>query len=367
MKHGELKDYITPGITSEEFHRRLQGAFHAVPPAAATPPPPAPEPPTLSSPQTTASSADGTSPAQPTEAQQSDTVRRVLAERAVRLQEQKLAAEQKIKEDRAKAKEKAEAESKAGKNTQAARTHQQAELVKKRKQQGIDERKRILKRIEDDKEERRAKAAEKDGRATVADVSASLTKSPETKIPSTTKLGNVTALQVRLFDGSTIRSRFKTAAPLADVRKWVGEDRTDGNMPFAFKQVVSPQANKLLDVTEEKKSLGDLALAPSATLVLIPVAKYTQAYQVGNGNILSQLIAMFIAVINWIGGLVGLGARPDAARASQSQEQELDDLNSQGRRRVPQNSNDRRDQQLYNGNSVSRTAPSPVRSKTNIK
>ncbi|PCD33399.1 hypothetical protein AU210_009625 [Fusarium oxysporum f. sp. radicis-cucumerinum] len=315
IKNGELKEYITPGTSKEDFLRR-----QSTPPTAA--------------PST------------------SENVRRILAERAARLQAQKEENERKVKEERARTKEKAKAEAEAGMDTDNARAHKQAEAVRKKKQKDQEEKARILKRIEDDKAERRLRAEQREKQKLDnlkgGDVAASLVSAPETKLSSTSKSGAITALQVRLFDGSTLRNRFKTTAHLKEVRHWVDESRGDGSQPYTFKQVLTPLPNKNIDETEEDKPLGDLGLFPSSTLVLIPVKKFTTAYDDSQG-IVSRVIGFILSIFTWIFSLFGGGDERTGHRGPTS------DAPGSSQERVQsfQNRRDQqRDQQLYNGNSL---------------
>lgn len=167
----------------------------------------------------------------------------------------------------------------------------------------------------------------------------------------------MTALQVRLFDGSTIRSRFKTDTTLKDVRTWVDETRHDGSLPYTFKQVLTPLPNKNIDSTEENKALGDLGLAPSSTLVLIPVPTFAGAYEGPSGNLLVRFLRLIIGFFTWVFGSLGFaGTRAlDAVRNPEPEPQTPGQSAAQGRSRVQgfDNPDDRRrDHQLYNGNSV---------------
>lgn len=362
IKNGELKEYITPETSKEDFIRRVQGAFSPtshLPSSTTTQPAPA----QATTPQTSSSTATTPSQLTPsssdTQPERSENVRRILAERAARLQAEKEEAERKAKEERTKAKGKAKAEAEAGVDSEAARTHKQQEALKKRRQQEQEERRRILQRIEDDKAERRLRAQEREQQRLntmkVGDVAAALANAPETKLPSTSRLSEMTALQVRLFDGSTLRSRFKTASPLKDVRSWVDKKRDDGNSPYTFKQVLTPMPNRDIDETEENNSLGDLGLAPSSTLVLIPVKGYVSAY--AGPNFLSRFLASIWGLFAWVFGLFGSGGRRrPAEQDTSSDNQESIELTQLRNRRIRgfQNPDDRRpDHQLYNGNSVS--------------
>ncbi|EWZ39272.1 hypothetical protein FOCG_09010 [Fusarium oxysporum f. sp. radicis-lycopersici 26381] len=358
IKNGELKEYITPGTSKEDFLRRVQTAFNstaapAAPAPATTQPTPAPEQASPPQPQTETPAASEQQSTPPTAAPStSENVRRILAERAARLQAQKEENERKVKEERARTKEKAKAEAEAGMDTDNARAHKQAEAVRKKKQKDQEEKARILKRIEDDKAERRLRAEQREKQKLDnlkgGDVAASLVSAPETKLSSTSKSGAITALQVRLFDGSTLRNRFKTTAHLKEVRHWVDESRGDGSQPYTFKQVLTPLPNKNIDETEEDKPLGDLGLFPSSTLVLIPVKKFTTAYDDSQG-IVSRVIGFILSIFTWIFSLFGGGDERTGHRGPTSDAPG----SSQERIQSFQNRRDQqRDQQLYNGNSL---------------
>lgn len=354
MKHGELKEYISPGTNKADFIRRVQSAFNAGPRPAAEQ--------TAATTPHQAGTSGNSIPSSP-EAERSESVSRVLAERAARLKAKKEEGERRAKEERAKAKDKAKTDADTGHDTDGARTHRQAELLRKKRQQESDERRRILKRIEDDRAERRHRAAEREQRRADSlqpgDVAASLVRAPETRMPSTTRVGDMASLQVRLFDGSTVRSRFRTVAPFRDVRAWVDANRTDGAAPYTFRQLLTPMPNRAIDEAEEEgKTLGELGLAPSSTLVLVPVHSYASAYEAaGPQTFLSAAVAAILAWFASLMGMVGLGPG-DGGRAAASTAPESEaggaGRTDEGRIRGFDHPTDaRRDHQLYNGNSVS--------------
>ncbi|KAL7916282.1 hypothetical protein GGI35DRAFT_29931 [Trichoderma velutinum] len=394
MKHGELKEYISAGTSKEDFLRRILVAFNAAPPvvsaAAASSsslPSPASSPATSptrpaapvphAAPASVLAPAPSTSPPPPSQAHtqsqshtqappasvqaaaQSEIVSRILAERAAKLKAQKEEAERKAKEERAKAQEKAKAEAQAGANTGGAKVYQQAEELKKKRMAEQEERRRILKRIEDDKEERRMRASAKEQQkieSQKADDAASSGSAKLSKLPSTTRVSEMASIQVRLFDGSTIRSRFKTASPLKEVRRWVDENRGEGNAPYTFKQVLTPLPNKNIDATEESKALGELGLVPSSTLVLISVQKYSSAYSAADQqqkSFFSKFLAMILGFFTWLLSLVGLGGgQREAARERGTSDATARTASEERNRRVRGLQNLQRDHQLYNGNSL---------------
>ncbi|KAF7550383.1 hypothetical protein G7046_g8029 [Stylonectria norvegica] len=363
INNGELKEYITPGIIKEDFVRRVQNACNASSGASTTAPVASTPVATPQTDTTAATTSSSTPPAAASNVQpeRSENVRRVLAERAARLQIEKDELERKTKEDRAKAKGKAKAEADSGADTHAARNHAQQETLKKRRQTELEERNRILKRIEDDKAERRLRAAEREKQRVEnqkeGDVAAALVNAPESKLAhAPSRISNMTALQVRLFDGSTLRSRFKTTSPLKDIRDWVDENRADGTQPYTFKQVLTPLPNKNIDETEEESGLGELGLSPSSTLVLIPVQKYTSAYDGPSRNIFSRFISFIFSIFGWFFGFFGLGGGGGSSRGPAGREgQDSSGSTEELPRRmggIRNTADQQRDQQLYNGNSL---------------
>lgn len=302
-------------------------------------------------------------------------VQSLLAERAARLAEKKRKDEEEAKRQRAeKAKAKAEAEASGSKKPDAQSKH--AEALRKKQREAREERQRILKAIEDDKAARKAKKAELEAERRAAQNQNTVPFAPASQLfPSTGKLSEHCSLQVRLFDGSTIRSRFSSDETLKDVRKWVDDTRQDGKAPYTFKVLLTPLPSKRIDVTEEGRSLQSLELAPSSTLILVPVPKYTAAYGSAAGtaaasqeNMLQRLIAYFLGIITGFFGAIftffstmlstnSPSAPPEPAAASPQPETGAGagPVRRGGRRIAGLDHSDerRRDQQFYNGNSVS--------------
>ncbi|KAI8262387.1 UBX domain-containing protein 4 [Colletotrichum sp. SAR11_239] len=385
IKNGDLKEYIVAGTTKDEFVRRLTTAFRGAQgqPAAAQPAQPAPAPAPaaqpaddlydeepFSAPQSaTQSQAQTTEPqtqaTEPTPAANAQTDRErenaralqaVLAERAVRLEAERAENERKAKEARA-------ARAEADNSKQAADTRNHKEALKKARQEAAEEKARILRKIEDDRAERRAKAAqraalrEKEAEPKLGDVAAALTRSESSSLaPGKSASSGMTALQVRLLDGSTIRNRFSSGKKMAEVRKWVDEARTDGSKePYRFKVVLAPLPSRKIDDTEEGKSLADLGLSPSSTLVLAPVGAHVSAYEgEGMGGMLVTFLMMPLSLLQWLWGLItgvfsGLGRRNEEGAAEPVTVREQ----RKGRFSQFENADDRRgDQQFYNGNST---------------
>ncbi|OTA56842.1 hypothetical protein K449DRAFT_154777 [Hypoxylon sp. EC38] len=379
--HGTLKEYIQGGTPKEDLVRRIAAILNTAASGQSQQTTPAPARQThqpASAPvsaghdvtddlyddydEPATSSAAPAPPAAQSASSQS-------SQEAKRLEAEKKAKEAKLKAEReAKAKERRDmSEGNNSHHGAAERTY--AEEIRQKKIHAAEERKRILKRIEDDKRERREREAqEKQARLLLSAArgdEGSSSQTPAIPLPRRQEggtHGDHCNLQVRLFDGSTIRSRFKNDATLAgDVRKWIDEERTDGDAPYTFRVVLSPLPNKAIEPTEETESLLSLGLAPSATLVLVP-AKYSSAYAHADNLIFRSLLyilgifgAGYGLLTDVLGGIRGMlfGGR---SGQSTTEEIPLGDI-ATGRappriRGFRNPEDERRDAQLYNGNSL---------------
>ena len=286
IKDGQLKEYIASGVGKEEFLRRIAVAFESRD-ATAGQPATSTNSTTAAAQQQASSSSETSAPEESSGPRSSQVVQDLLSERASRLEAQK-------KEQEAKKRAEAKAQAKALKEALDTTTPEGSKLSadrkyalmqKKRKQEARDERARILKRVEDDKEVRKAKEADRKALAKALEESQkgeaaapASTSAPSSAQGSAGRRSKVCALQVRLFDGTTIRSSFPSDATLGgQVRAWVNKE-IEGDVPYNFKQVLTPLPNKNLSVSEEGESLQSQGLTPSATLILVPVPAYTSAY-----------------------------------------------------------------------------------------
>ena len=286
IQGGQLKEYITSGVAKEEFLRRIAVVFQSraqsneIPSTSTTETAETTQQQASSSREPSASVDASSSPS-------SQIVQDLLSERGARLEAHKKEQEAKEKEKRkAEAKARKEAlESSAPEGSKKSSDMKYALMQKKRQQEARDERARILKRVEDDKAERKDKEAQRKALAKAIEQSqkgeavvASDSSAPSSSRESAGSRSKVCALQVRLFDGTTIRSSFPSDATLGgQVRAWINKEMT-GDIPYNFKQVLTPLPNKNLSVSEEGQTLQSQGLTPSATLILVPVPAYTSAY-----------------------------------------------------------------------------------------
>jgi chemotaxis protein histidine kinase CheA len=205
---------------------------------------------------------------------------------------------------------------------------------KQRKDEAKREKERILAQIEADKQNRKARAqAQRNTEQPPTESSTPLPQSSSSKPSSSSILPAAThvSLQIRLFDGSSIKSRFPPTATLAnDVRNWVrlsAPSTQPSEVPYTFRQILTPLPPRAIGVSEEHHSLRELDLVPSATLVLAPVNGYADAYTgVGAGeagylgtawNLASRLIGSVAGLVPGLSGIVG-PASSDSAHTGPS-------------------------------------------------
>lgn len=482
IKNGQLKEYVAAGKTKEEFLSMVGRAF-ASPQAAAAqnqrsvgatspvtaesqPPPhsapsPSPRPAQAQipapAPAPAAHTTTDTTGEDPSRAQTSSLLHEAEQRReAARKEREALERERRRK---AKGKMPAGADSDPNDPNKAGAGAKQNDAVKKASQQlaerqraAREERARVLKLIEDDKAERRARSererAERvaavggggrrgsslsDGPSAAAATAVDPSEAQAAPSSSVRRAHDQCAIQVRLFDGSTIRTRFPATATVArDVRAWIDEEvaAADGGsggrrakrqqQHYTIKVILTPLPNRALDraAGDEDRSLADLGLAPSATLVLAPVDRYSGGgggggggyngsnrngvVNAGLGNPVSRLVAAVLAfVMSILSGIAGAlggvgsssgatggdgggggngtgtdGRRADEVKRQQQQQQQqggggggqsqgsagaaaaTTGRDGAGRIKGFQNPDDgKKDYQLYNGNSVSMLFP----------
>lgn len=272
-------------------------------------------------------------------------------------------------------------------STNSAQLAARAALQTK-KRKDAEELARVKARIEQDKAERRAQAEARKAEREQEQNAESQTRTQ----PRTSTRGSQARdvhLNVRLFDGRTIRSIFPRTATLEkEVRKWVDEefaklDSDDPNIknralpPYFFRHILAPQPSRELSAGDENQTLGDIDLAPSATLVLVPVKGYTDAYSAGGDGVVGTAtglvggaFSLLSSTVGYAGGILGsfLGTGSAAPQPAQGQTvgggsageqvessraEREDATGIRVRTLADQRAREPRSQQFYNGNQVS--------------
>ncbi|KAF2131980.1 hypothetical protein P153DRAFT_429199 [Dothidotthia symphoricarpi CBS 119687] len=266
------------------------------------------------------------------------------------------------------------------------------EALRKKKRQEADELARIKGRIEADKAARKAHAEARKAERERERDGATHTEAQSQSTTSSSSRGSqakIVHLNVRLFDGRIMRSTFPRTATLQDdVRSWVDKEFSklgadDPNInnkslpPYFFRHILAPQPSRELSAGDENQTLGDIDLAPSATLVLVPVKGYTEAYtDSGNGIVgtASRMLPGAFSLVssamgyvgNALGSVTGYGSGTQAQgegqrqgqtvggaqRQQQPQPESTDTPGVRVRTLADQRAGEPR-QQFYNGNQLS--------------
>lgn len=282
-------------------------------------------------------------PTQPPEAsapqqQPPNQANTLLAERARRLEAERLRHEADQKAERlARKKAREEEAAAASRHTATTERNEQQKArdawiyqQKQRKDEAKKEKERVLQQIESDKQERKAAALRRKegagGEGTgKGEFSEMLAQSGSRAVATGVRNGSC-ALQIRLFDGSSIKGKFAADADLATaVRTWIREASPEGgaDIPYSFRQILAPQPSRSIEVGEEGQTLQDLGLAPSATLVLVPVAGGVDAYE-GNKGVVGSAVngAYWLASTAYsfsaslLGAIPGFGSSAPSAPSS---------------------------------------------------
>lgn len=272
----------------------------------------------------------------------------------------------------------------AGATSSAAQSARDA--LRKKKQEEKEELERIKARIEADKAERKAQAEARKAERGLERQAATPSTTP---LPgSTSKKGSQAKevhLNVRMFDGHTVRHTFPRTATLQnDVRPRVDAEFTaraesphEKHPPYHFKQILAPLPSREISASQESEALGDIDLAPSATLVLVPIKGYSVAYSGASGGLPGVVTGLFrsalgliMMLFGFIGTIFGPRAVAESPVASESrapvqEQQRQRDASQRETQRSSTPSNIRirtladqrrgepRNQTFYNGNQVS--------------
>ena len=314
---------------------------------------------------------------------QQSVVQRLLQDRRRKLEEDK---EKKKLEEMAERKAKADAQKKTSQAAPDSAKAKQATFAQEQRKRNLEarlERERVLRQIELDKierkerDERRKALTKAEAREEVSEnsnVPGSQSQSKGNKLAQSVVDGEfeargskLCAVQVRLFDGGTIRNKFAVDQTLSEIREWVDKERSD-DVPFTFKQILTPLPNRSLTISEERERIIQLGFTPSATLVMVPIKDYTAAYTDSSHSFISKISALPLNTVTAGVGLVsgalgtflGLGQAGPSQEDSSAQPPSLSQSEQQPNlshpdshvRTLGRQREDREEDQLYNGNQV---------------
>lgn len=210
-------------------------------------------------------------------------------------------------------------------------------------------------------------------------VGKSTSESPEEQVkqtPAPRVLPSKYRLQVRLFDGTSVRSSFSPSHTIrGDVRPWLDDQLPDKTQPYNLKHILTPLPNYTLSVIDEEKALQELGLGPTANLVMVPIQSYADAYAPSALSLpVRGTRTLYSLASSIVGGLMGLASSfygspsvPSENASSGNTGSESpsgDDVRRAGqptasqRPRIKtlrdQRDDERSDNEFYNGNQVCR-------------
>lgn len=178
-------------------------------------------------------------------------------------------------------------------------------------------------------------------------------------------------LQVRLFDGSSVRSSFSpTQTICSDVRSWLDQKMGTEQRPYNLKHILTPVPSRTLSVSEESQTLRDLGLGSTANLVMVPVPSYTDAYSTSSSslpvrsvsavyNAVSSAITTATGLVSSLAGYSMTGSTTSDNESSTATGQFVSSNTTQRPRTIGPNirtlgdqENDGDNKQFYNGNQV---------------
>lgn len=125
-------------------------------------------------------------------------------------------------------------------------------------------------------------------------------------------------IQVRLFDGATIRNSFPAEATVAkDVRNWIDGEvarkavsgGSTAGQPYNLKLILTPLPNRSIEAGEEDGAISDLdGVRGSATMVMVPVRGYVESYSGSSGGVVGGVVGGATSMVGAGIGLVGSAA-----------------------------------------------------------
>lgn len=195
--------------------------------------------------------------------------------------------------------------SQANSDKQKSQREDYIKLQREREQKQRDERERIKAQIKADREERRRLDEMRKGNMEPSTSASSASPSSRAQLQK-----KEVRVQVRTFDGSTLRSTFQPSSTLsADVRPWI-DNESGINAPYNLKLILTPLPNRNIEASEEGQELSDLGIIGSCTLVMVPVKGYVESYTGSStGGLLGSAISGGFGLVTGTAGAVFGGVK----------------------------------------------------------
>ncbi|KAI9499261.1 hypothetical protein BDB00DRAFT_796052 [Zychaea mexicana] len=300
IRQGTIKEFGTQDSSAEEIIAKIDQAAQVVAaPSSATSSPvhPAPQPATFNSPipqqhfVATSSSSTSNNPSSATTT--NDPVN------AASSSPDALAKKEKLREQMEEARKKREEKEKQDAREREMKRREDGKVMQQTKQQMEDQRNKQhfakIKKEKKEEEEHRRKIKEQIARDRAEQIAARQAaakkrqseSSPTTSPPvgerksASGQQYDASSISIRQLDGSSLRNKFQATDTLAAVKDWIDQNRTDGDQPY---KLLAQFPTRQFSIGDEQKSLRELDLCPSATIIMKGIKNVSHAYGGAGGN-----------------------------------------------------------------------------------
>lgn len=170
-------------------------------------------------------------------------------------------------------------------------------------------------------------------------------------------------VQIRTFEGSTFRSTFpRTALVSTQLRPWI-DSVVQESRPYNLKIVQTPFPNRTIEAAEEDKSLEDLDIVGSCTLIMVQVKGFVESYAPPGSGIIGSAVSgsynllsgSFRTILNGAQSVLGFVQASAAAETPSTSGEAPSRPTGQVRIRTladQRMEEKKKDQQFYNGNQL---------------
>lgn len=173
--------------------------------------------------------------------------------------------------------------------------------TERRKDKEMDRlaRERVIAQIAADRAERETRAALLRGDA--APPPSPPTAPVAASTPSPGPASSVCRIKLRLPDGSSMLAQFPPSAPLSAVRQHLLDQ---GSLPFTQFRLASSLHQRPYSDTDMDTSLADLALAPSAIIIVMTTGRSAGAVVTSSGGLFNNLLWLLLLPYNAVMGVI---------------------------------------------------------------
>ncbi|KAI7884325.1 hypothetical protein K492DRAFT_174236 [Lichtheimia hyalospora FSU 10163] len=276
IRHGTIKDFGVEDITADAIISKINATSNEQPSQQQTSPTtPAPPAPTPSSTETSTvadqpQSSQGNSSIDATDAAKKEKLRKQMEQAKKKREEEE---KQRAKDNELKRRQDGKLMQQTKQQLENKQNKQYFDKIKKEKREDEEHRKRIKEQIARDRAEQMASRQAAKQQRKLASSSSS-----ETSVKRASSQHDHSSISIRQLDGSTMRNRFNASDTLSVVKTWIDQNRSDGDQPY---KLLAQFPTRQFSIGDEERSLRELDLCPSATLIMKGIKNVSNAYGAG--------------------------------------------------------------------------------------